>query len=208
MENRKQIILLITAVITLLSACGPITLPAVQDEPNDLLIIGDSEHESFENPQDAWDPSAMYPTEDARIASLYPSWDRPKVNFDELNPPLDVLEPVEGRASISGLLYAYDISVPLADVEFIFVPAIILEGTPVVPPIITNGNPENGDIIGKADANGAFYLNSIEPGSYYLLINYPDHSEIAVETDNTLYNRLFEFEADRSYILGVIKILG
>jgi len=192
----------------LLSACGPVVSPPAPDDQIDLLATDGPELDSFEDTQDDWDASVMYPTEDTQISTLYPAWDRPKVNFEELTPPLDAPEPLEGKASISGLLYAYDISVPLANIDFILVPALIAEGTPIVPPIITNGNPETGDIIAKTDENGAFYLDNVPPGLYYLLINYPDHSVIAVESDNTLYNRLFEFKANMSYPLGVIKILG
>lgn len=192
----------------LLSACGPVAPPPTPTEPIDLLVTDGSGHESFEAPQDSWDPSEMYPTEDAQISTLYPAWDRPKVKFEELTPPVDAPEPLEGRASISGLLYAFDISVPLANIDFIFVPAVIAEGIPIVPPIFTNGDAKNGDIIGRTDINGIFYLDNVAPGLYYLLINYPDHSAIGVESENTLYNRLFEFEADKSYLLGVIKVLS
>lgn len=205
MTHKIHFIFVVGVIIILLSACGSVQTPP---SPVESLLTDRPDNQFLGNTQDTWEPSTMYPMEDTQIATLYPAWDRPKVKFEELNPPIDAPEPLEGKASISGLLYAFDISVPLANIEFILVPAVITEGTPIVPPIITNGDPESGDIIGKTDANGVFYLNDVAPGLYYLLINYPDHSVIAVESDNTLYNRLLEFEANESYLLGVIKILG
>jgi len=208
MANKKRSILIILVPLLLVSACSSEVTHSIPTHPVNLLETSEPKEELFEDFQVTGDTSSMYPSENAQIATVYPAWDRPKVKIEDLKPPVDAHKPSDGKASISGLLYAFDISVPLADIEFIFVPAVIVEGTPIVPPIITNGDPANGDIIGKTDANGAFYLDNIPPGLYYLLINYPDHSVIAVESENTSHNRLFKFEANKSYPLGVIKILS
>lgn len=205
MENKKIIELFSIAIIILLSACGTVVTTPTQINPVDPLA---PEPDLSGTLQNSWDPSVLYPSEDSQIATAYPAWGHPQVKLEELSPPREAPEPLEGKASASGLLYAFDISVPLADIEFILVPALIFEKTPIVPPIITNGDPKNGDIIGKTDVNGTFYLNNITPGYYYLLINYPDHSVIAVESNNTIYSRLFEFLPNESYTLGVIEILS
>lgn len=71
---------------------------------------------------------------------------------------------------------------------------------------MTYGNPEDGDVLGKTDENGVFYLDDILPGRYFLVVNYPDHSEIAVNPNNTSEPLLFEFKADTSYPLGIVLI--
>lgn len=83
---------------------------------------------------------------------------------------------------------------------------MVIDGVPRVPPILTYGNPKDGDVLGKTDGSGIFYLDNIMPGKYYLLVNYPDHSEIAVDPDNTSAPLLFDFKADTSYPLGVVLI--
>jgi hypothetical protein len=199
MANKKSIYIYCLLIIILLtiSACEQVSTPPVVTQPG-----------TYSPTAEIADPVEMYPATGTDIATMYPAWDRPKVNIGDLIAPKDAHQPAEGKASISGLLYAFDISVPLAEIEFIFMPAVIVQGTPIVPPIIISGDPANGDIIGKTDSNGVFYLDDVEPGLYYLLINYPDHTEIAVESENTTQNRLFEFESNQVYPLGIIKILG
>jgi hypothetical protein len=208
MGHKNVLIPFISFILILVSACDLIATPPVAVQPiNPSGTAGPTDY----SPQVTTvigDPAEMYPGQVVQISTAYPAWDRPTVKLSDLTPPTDAHSPSEGKVSISGLLYANNISVPLADIQFVLMPAVMVEGTPIVPPILTNGNPENGDIIGKTDTNGVFYLDDIAPGKYYLVINYPDHSEIAVEPENTIQNHLFEFEADQSYPLGVIMILS
>ena len=85
-------------------------------------------------------------------------------------------------------------------------PAVITNGVARVPPILTYGNPEDGDILGRTDENGVFYLDDIMPGKYFFVVNYPEHSEIAVNPNNISEPLMFEFKADFSYPLGVVLI--
>lgn len=148
----------------------------------------------------------MYPAEGSEVTTTYPAWEAPTVELQALCPPSEANTPVSGRTSISGLLYAYDISVPLSNIDFVLMPAVIIDGVARVPPILTYGNPDDGDILGKTDENGVFYLDDIMPGKYFFVVNYPDHSEIAVDPNNTSAPLMFEFEADTSYPLGVVLI--
>ena len=192
MIHSKRFIPIFFILICLVFACT--TTEPTLVVPKEMLVTADA--------------NVMYPTLNSELSTAYPIWEYKSVEIPDLTPPLDVPIPPSGKASISGLLYAYDISVPLSEITFVFMPAADLNGTPVVPPIITYGNPDEGDVICKTDENGLFTIDEIAPGLYYLVINYPDRSEIAVESDNTTTNRLFEFEADKSYLLGVIKILS
>ena len=190
----------------MISACDLISTPPVAIlSINPLGTAEPTDHFSQETLATD-DPAEMYPGQASHISTTYPAWDRPTVKMTDLTPPTDTHIPSKGMVAISGLLYANDISVPLATIQFVLMPAVVVEGVPIVPPILTYGNPENGDFIGKTDDNGVFYLDNITPGKYYLVINYPDHSEIATEPGNNLKYRLFEFEADQSYPLAVITV--
>lgn len=148
----------------------------------------------------------MYPSEGSDPTTTYPAWEVPTVESQALHPPTEAPPPASGKVSVSGLLFAFDISVPLANINFVLIPAIVVDGLPRVPLILTYGNPKDGDILGRTDGRGIFFLENIMPGKYYLLVNYPDHSEIAVNPDNTSAPLLFDFKADTSYPLGVVLI--
>jgi len=148
----------------------------------------------------------MYPPEGLEASTTYPAWEVPTVEAQTLRPPTEAPLPASGKVSVSGLLFAFDISVPLSNINFVLIPAVVIDGVPRVPPILTYGNPKDGDVLGKTDGSGIFYLDNIMPGKYYLLVNYPDHSEIAVDPDNTSAPLLFDFKADTSYPRGVVLI--
>jgi len=148
----------------------------------------------------------MYPPEGSEVTTTYPAWESPTVEPQALRPPSEANASVSGRVSLSGLLFAFDISVPLSNTHFVLMPAVITDGLARVPPILTYGNPEDGDVLGKTDENGVFYIDDIMPGMYFLVVNYPDHSEIAVNPNNTSEPLMFDFEADTSYPLGVVLI--
>ena len=148
----------------------------------------------------------MYPSNGSEETTTYPAWKVPTVESQALRPPLEANTPVAGRTSLSGLLYAFNISIPLSNMDFVLMHAVVVDGVARVPPILTYGNPEDGDVLGRTDANGVFYLDDIMPGLYYLVVNYPDHSEIVVNPENTSAPLLFDFKADTSYPLGVVLI--
>ena len=110
------------------------------------------------------------------MSSAYPIKLPEGVPLSNLSAPTEALPPQEGFASISGLLYAYDISQILVNTDFWLFPAVTVGDQKLPPPIITNGDPAAGDIYGRTDANGAFYLDKVPAGDYFLLINYPDHT--------------------------------
>ena len=148
----------------------------------------------------------MYPSEGSEETTTYPAWKLPTMESQALRPPTEANTPISGRASLSGLLFAFDIAIPLSNLDFVLMPAVVTDGVARVPPILTYGNPEDGDVLGRTDGNGVFYLDNIMPGLYYLVVNYPDHSEIAVNPENTSAPLLFDFRADISYPLGVVLI--
>ena len=206
--NLKKIlktIVLVSLLVFIASCQNRVSTPVlstVEEKESATQVVSPEVVEGTESPT----ITTLYPDESALSQEVYPAWDKPKVAVEDLTPPESANQPASGKASISGLLYAYNISVPLSDIQFVFMPAVEAEGKLIPPPILTYGDEANGDITGFTDANGAFYLNDIAPGNYYLIINYPDHSVIAVRSNFTSEYRLFEFEADTTYPLGVIFI--
>lgn len=208
MTRKNSIITCIFVVGLLLTACenevkNPDTsLHTTQEEGPNL--------ESLDNEGTSATASVaqMYPTKGSEVTTMYPGWEVTIINLPDLRPPSEANKPISGKTSISGLLYAYNISVPLSNMNFVLVPAVINDGVPIVPPILTYGNPLDGDILARTDEDGIFYVDDILPGKYFLLVNYPDHSEIAVDPNRTAEPLLFEFEADTSYPLGVVMILS
>jgi len=203
---KKLLIVCILAASLLLSAClggakSPDTsLPIMHEEvPGQETLVVEETSMPLAVEQ-------MYPPEGSELTTTYPAWELPTVESQALRPPTEANPPASGKTSLSGLLFAFDISVPLSNTHFVLMPAVIIDGVPRVPPILTYGNPEDGDVLGKTDENGVFYLDDILPGMYFLVVNYPDHSEIAVNPNNTSEPLLFEFKADTSYPLGIVLI--
>ncbi len=164
----KNTILLLLLVLSLsLAACAakPAAPTAAEPSPSEPLP---------EATQSA--PETAYPVTELVLSSAYPIKLPEGVPLSSLSAPTEALPPQEGFASISGLLYAYDISQILVNTNFWLYPAVTVGDQKVPPPIITNGDPAEGDIYGRTDANGAFYLDKVPAGDYFLLINYPDHT--------------------------------
>ena len=164
---KKTILLLLLVLSLSLAACAaePAAPTAVEPSPSAALP---------EVTQSA--PETTYPVTELVLSSAYPIKLPEGVPLSSLSAPTEALPPQEGFASISGLLYAYDISQILVNTDFWLFPAVTVGDQKVPPPLITNGDPAEGDIYGRTDANGAFYLDKVPAGDYYLLINYPDHT--------------------------------
>jgi hypothetical protein len=164
----KKTLLLFPLVLSLLlAACS--SKPAAPTEPasNPSATLPAAVETS---------PQTTYPSAEMKLSSAYPIKLPDGVPLNSLSAPAEALPPQEGFASISGLLYAYDISQILVNTDFWLFPAVTVGDQKVPPPLITNGDPAEGDIYGRTDANGAFYLDRVPAGDYFLLINYPDHT--------------------------------
>ncbi len=164
---KKTLLLLLLVLSLSLAACSaePSAPTAAESSPSAVLP---------EATQSA--PETTYPAADMVLSSAYPIKLPAGVPLSNLSAPAEALPPQEGYASISGLLYAYDISQILINTDFWLFPAVTVGDQKLPPPIITNGDPAAGDIYGRTDANGAFYLDKVPAGDYFLLINYPDHT--------------------------------
>ena len=164
----KNTILLLLLVLSLsLAACAAEPAAPTAAEPSPSAALPEATLSA---------PETTYPVTELVLSSAYPIKLPEGVPLSSLSAPAEALPPQEGFASISGLLYAYDISQILVNTDFWLFPAVTVGDQKVPPPIITNGDPAEGDIYGRTDANGAFYLDKVPAGDYYLLINYPDHT--------------------------------
>ncbi|NMC15569.1 MAG: hypothetical protein GYA40_02850 [Chloroflexi bacterium] len=164
----KNTILLLLLVLSLsLAACAAKPAAPTAAEPSPSAALREATQSA---------PETTYPVAESVLSSAYPIKLPEGVPLSSLSAPAEALPPQEGFASISGLLYAYDISQILVNTDFWLFPAVTVGDQKVPPPIITNGDPAEGDIYGRTDANGAFYLDKVPAGDYYLLINYPDHT--------------------------------
>lgn len=208
MQKKNLIVVCILIFSMFLSSCSNRTNTPSPSHPTTIYKAPDSETLAIEKTSTGATLEQMYPVEGSQVVTTYPAWENQTIKLQDLRPPSEANVPISGRASISGLLYAYNISVPLSCMNFILMPAVISDGVAIVPPILTYGNPEDGDIMGKTDGDGVFYLDDILPGQYFFVVNYPDHSEIAVDPNNTAKPYLLEFKADTSYPLGIVMILG
>ena len=164
---KKTLFLFLLVLSLLLAACS--SKPAAPTEPasNPSAALPEATESS---------PATTSPAAEMLLNTAYPIKLPEGVPLNSLSAPAEALPPQEGFASISGLLYAYDISQILVNTDFWLYPAVTVGDQKVPPPLITNGDPAEGDIYGRTDANGAFYLDRVPAGDYFLLINYPDHT--------------------------------
>ena len=164
---KKTLLLLLLVLSLSLAACSAEPTAPTAAEPSPSAALPEATQSA---------PETAYPVAESVLSSAYPIKLPEGVPLSNLSAPTEALPPQEGFASISGLLYAYDISQILVNTDFWLFPAVTVGDQKLPPPIITNGDPAAGDIYGRTDANGAFYLDKVPAGDYFLLINYPDHT--------------------------------
>ncbi len=164
---KKTLLPLLLVLFLLLSACAAKPAAPTEAAPSPSAAQPEAAGNS---------PATTYPAAEMVLNNAYPIKLPEGVPLSSLSAPAEALPPQEGYASISGLLYAYDISQILVNTNFWLYPAVTVGDQKVPPPLITNGDPAAGDIYGRTDANGAFYLDRVPAGDYFLLINYPDHT--------------------------------
>jgi len=166
---KKTLLLLLLVLSLSVAACSAEPAAPTAAEPSPWAALPEATQSA---------PETAYPAADMVLSSAYPIKLPAGVPLSNLSAPAEAPSPQPGFASISGLLYAYDISQVLVNTNFWLYPAVTVGDKKVPPPIITNGDPAAGDIYGRTDASGAFYLDNVPAGDYYLLINYPDHTVI------------------------------
>jgi hypothetical protein len=154
------------------------------------------------------EPQTTYPGFETSPQDTYPLEGIPTIkSIGQLQPPNSAPIPDTDHAAVSGLLFVFDLSVVLANKIIYLSPAVMIDGKPSVSPIITSPSIENGDYIAMTDESGNFEINNIDPGDYYLMVNYPDHTVIGLSSPNTSQVLLISLEAGSSVPLGIVYVV-
>lgn len=113
--------------------------------------------------------------------------------------------PAAGQASISGVLYSARSGVSIPGTMFYLTPATGPEKRSM-PSILIGPEESRGDIRGQSDATGAFTLNNIPPGNYFLIVwspyNWPEADISAADPTP----RLIELKAQQREALGDVYV--
>jgi hypothetical protein len=112
-------------------------------------------------------------------------------------------EPESGKGSISGILFSTTNHSGIPKTMFYLTPGVG-ENNDEVPPVITG--PGNSDQIFSTDENGEFKINSLSPGTYYLVMSAPPYDWALGYIDTTPTLLKIKVEADSKINIGVIYI--
>ena len=119
--------------------------------------------------------------------------------------PAEAPAPAAGRASISGVVFAYNMAMVLPKTSFYLAPATG-PNDKGVPEVLGQPNAARGDIIGQTDEAGRLSLTDIPPGKYYLLVWAPLDYIFGQVSQADETPRLIELTADQALPLGVIYL--
>ncbi len=115
--------------------------------------------------------------------------------------PAEAPPPIAGKASISGLLLSSRTGAIIPDTMFYLTPAVGPDKRSM-PPILIGPEESQGDIRGKSDVTGAFTLNGIPPGNYFLIVWSPYNWPEADVSATDITPRLIELKAQQAEPLG------
>ena len=106
---------------------------------------------------------------------------------------------------MSGGLYSYNMKIRIAGTLAYLTPA---EGEQKdqVPSLLTNPQPERGDVFFTTDDKGNFELDNVSPGKYFLIIWSPYTWEVAQISEVNEKALPIELKADQKTILGTILV--
>lgn len=119
--------------------------------------------------------------------------------------PADAPVPVDGKASISGVLYSSRTGAVIPDTMFYLTPAVGPERRSM-PSILIGPEESQGDIRGQTDGSGKFALNDITPGNYFLIVWAPYNWPEANNSATDLSPRLTELKANQREPLGIVYV--
>jgi len=149
-----------------------------------------------------------YPVQSQGLSEAYPSINNHYNNVSELSAPSEAHTPEAGKASISGLIYVPSSQSVVKSTLIYLVPAEG-ENKDLVPGIlIGSGMETRGDVLGRTDENGIFYIDNIPPGNYFLVVSFQNNIILTANSETDLEPRLFTFAADEALPLGLIVSPG
>lgn len=114
-------------------------------------------------------------------------------------------EPASGMSSISGIIFSFTTRIVLPDTMFYLTPVIGPNNTDL-PPVLFGPQEESGDIVGRTDNKGQFFLNNVPSGNYFLIVEAPMNWAVGLEEDTDSAPRLITVEEGNKYPLGVVFV--
>ena len=139
-----------------------------------------------------------YPAEGSSLLSTLQNGQLPHAPSDAPTPP-------EGKASISGTVFSFTSFIVIPDTTIYLTPA---QGDKQeLFPMLTGPNPQAGDIPGRTDSKGQFFINNVPPGNYFIIVWAPYSWSVVVDhVKDPPSPLLFSLEANRQYSLGVLQV--
>lgn len=187
MKTLKIIIPILIVIFFSVSGCSP-------------AVVNPTETTPIEEPG--------YPAFEESDSIEYPSPQKTYENTSDLKAPQITNEPIEGSASISGLIYVPESKNIVTNTLIYLVPAEGENNDQVPGILIGSGLESRGDIISKTDENGIFFMDNIPPGNYFLIISFTNNIIIASKSAEDLSPRLFKFSPNESVPLGLVVSPG
>lgn len=152
-------------------------------------------------------PSDGYPSpEKADINSSAGQIKNPLLPEGELPPtPNFVPDPEIHKGSISGTVYSFTTNMVIPDTMFYLTPAMGPDDNDF-PPALIGPLPESGDVVGRTDDKGQFFLSDVLPGNYYFIVEAPMNWAVALEEGNESPPRMIIIEPDQKNQLGILFV--
>lgn len=198
---KRELLPFLLVSMIFLASCGG------EKKPEDLLpsptaelsypVPGDQSAITYPGPlQTSQSESLTYPAPNSAL--ILPEGQKPKA-------PATSPQPQAGKAAISGRLFSFTSRMLIPETNLYLM--LALGENKELAPLLTGPKLEAGDIPLRSDANSDVIVDNIPPGAYYLVVWAPySWSPVVNHADGTDSPRLFEFAADKSYVLGVLEL--
>lgn len=150
--------------------------------------------------------SSQYPVESQRYDEIYPAIKTLsfETNLFELYCSVKLPIPDNELASLGGLIYQIGQHTVLSDMLIYLTPAQGIDNSP--PPILAGPIREKGDVIGKTNNAGCFYMGNIPPDDYYLVVYLGFDYDIVVNSIEDSTPKLISIKPNQQLYLGTIVI--
>jgi hypothetical protein len=113
--------------------------------------------------------------------------------------------PVDGLASVSGVLFSYTIERALPGTQ-LYLTRAVGEDQTRVPPLITGPELDRGDILGQTNKVGQFLFENIPPANYYMFIWTPSTYTPAQISRDDITPQLIRLAANQRFAMGVVYV--
>lgn len=113
--------------------------------------------------------------------------------------------PKAGKGSISGTIFSFTTRIVVADTMFYLTPAMGPNDTDL-PPALFGPQDGSGDIVGRTDDKGQFFLDNVPPGNYYIVVEAPMNWAVGLERGEESMPRMITIEQGGKYPLGIVFV--